>query len=150
MQAQVAEFVGVIVDRQSFLDGARHLTIEGEDRPPTGWQLSLSFRWSVQSEVVTEGDLSLTEPDGGELQASLATGRASEVTDEEGNVNAAQIDLTFMVSGGEGRFANAAGDLRLTGTIAGQGEGTGGAYEGEGVLLTMEWRVEGIAPTAGS
>lgn len=142
-RTRVANFTAVIADRQSFLDGGRQFTMEGEDQPPTGWRVMLSFRWPVQSEAVTEGDLTLVEPRGAALQGSLSAGRASEITDEEGNVNAGQFDFTFDVTGGEGGFQRATGTVHVTGTLAGQGEGTGGSFEGEGVLLTVEYTIEG-------
>lgn len=142
-QTRVANFAGAIADRQSFLDGARQFTIEGEDQPPTGWRLSLAFRWPVQSEVVTEGDLTLTEPRGSVLLGTLSAGTAAEITDADGTVNAGQFDLTFDVTGGEGGFAEASGSVHVIGTLAGEGEGTGGSYEGEGVLLTVEMSIDG-------
>jgi hypothetical protein len=136
-------FVGVITDRQSFLDGARQFMIEAEDQPATGWQMALAMRWPLETEQVEEGDLTLRDPSGAELTGSLMEGRASEFTDEDGNVNAVRVDLRFEVTGGEGGYAGASGSVRVHGTIAGEGEGTGGTYEGEGALLTAELDIQG-------
>ena len=139
-------FDGAVVDRQSFLDGARTFTIEAEDKPSTGWRMNLSFHWDVEHESVDEGDLALVDPVGAELFAALAEGSAAEITDAEGNAGAAQIDLRFQVSGGEGGYVGATGTVRITGTLAGQGAGTGGSFEGEpgeAAMLTAEIAVEG-------
>jgi hypothetical protein len=147
-------FAGVIAERQSFLDGARQFTIEAEDQPSLGWRMTLAVRWPLESERVEEGDLTLTDPSGSELSGSLMEGSAAEITDEDGNVNAARVDLQYEVSGGEGGYANATGRVRVHGTIAGEGEGTGGTFEGEGALLTAELDVDNegdvwrAAPTA--
>lgn len=147
-------FAGVIAERQSFLDGARQFTIEAEDQPPMGWRMTLALRWPLETEQVEEGDLTLIDPTGAELSGSLIEGHAAEITDEDGNVNAARVDLRYEVTGGEGGYANAAGSVHVYGTIAGEGEGTGGSFEGEGALLTAELDIEGegdvwrAAPTA--
>ncbi len=155
MQALSVNFAGVIVERQSFLDGSRVFTIEGEDQPSLGWRISLTFRWPVASETVDEGDLTLIVPDGGEMYGSLEGGTAAEITDELGEANAARFDLDFATAGGEGPYESVSGRLRVTGTIAGEGAGTGGSLEGEGVLMTVEMWLEGVPdlsrfrPTAG-
>lgn len=136
-------FAGVIAERQSFLDGARQFTIEGEDQPSVGWRMTLALRWPLETEQVEEGDLMLIDPSGAELSGSLMQGDAAEITDEDGNVNAARVDLHFDVSGGDGGYANAAGRVRVHGTIAGEGQGTGGSFEGEGALLTAELEIDG-------
>jgi hypothetical protein len=138
-------FAGVIADRQSFLDGARSFTIEAEDRPAIGWRMTLSFRWSPEEdgERVEEGDLTLTDPRGNELYGSLSRGTAAEITDEEGGVAATHLDLTFVVTGGEGAYAAATGTVAVSGTIAGEGPGTGGSLEGEGALLTARLAIAG-------
>lgn len=139
-------FTGVVTDRESLLNGRRNWVIEGEQQPSSGWRLSLSFQWPVQTEHVDEGDLTLIDPVDAELYAALTGGRASEVTDEEGNVNAGNIDLAFEVTGGEGGYADATGTARVTGTIAGEGPGSGGSYaseDGRGVILTVELAIEG-------
>lgn len=143
MLRESVNFAGAIADRQGYLDGARVYTIEGEGQPATGWRLALTVRWPIASERVEEGDLSLVEPGGAELTASLVTGAAAEITDEDGNVNAARLDLRFEVTGGEGGFAGATGTVRVHGTVAGEGEGTGGSFEGEGILLTAELDITG-------
>jgi hypothetical protein len=138
-------FAGAIADQQRFLDGARVYTVEAEDQPATGWRLSLALRRPMVTERVEEGDLTLVEPGGGELSATLVEGTAAEIADEDGVVNAARIDLRFEVSGGEGGFAGAAGSVRVHGTISGEGEGAGVTYEGEGALLTADLEVEGAS-----
>jgi hypothetical protein len=136
-------FAGVITDRQSFLDGGRVYTIEAEDQPSIGWRMMLTMRWPMESGEVEEGDLSVTEPGGAELLGTLAGGTAEEITDEDGNPNAARLDLRFDVTGGEAGFAGASGSVLVHGTIAGEGEGTGGSFEGEGALLTAELDIDG-------
>jgi hypothetical protein len=148
MQPLTIPFAGVITDRQSFLDGARVFTIEAEDQPSTGRRLTFSFRWPINREAVEEGDLSYLDASGAELFASLADGTAAEITDEHGEVNAGEIDLHFDVTGGEGSLANATGRASVTGTIAGQGAGTGGSFEGEGVLLTLQLSLSGVSDDA--
>jgi hypothetical protein len=143
MQALNVTFVGAIVERQSFLDGSRVFTIEGEDQPSLGWRVSLTFRWPVAAEDVDEGDLTLVLPDGGEIYGSLTGGTAAEVTDELGETNAARFELDFGVTGGDGPYARVSGRLHVRGTIAGEGAGTAGSFEGEGVLLTVEMWLEG-------
>jgi hypothetical protein len=143
MQALSVNFAGVIVDRQSFLDGSRVFTIEAEDRPSQGWRLMLTFRWPVVSEDVDEGDLTLVVPDGGEIYGTLAGGTATEITNEVEESTAARFDLDFAVSGGDGPYEQVSGRLRVTGTIAGEGVGTGGSLEGEGALITVEMWLEG-------
>ncbi len=149
MNYQTINFAGAVTDRQSFLDGGRLFTIEAEEQPSAGWRLAMTFRWPVTSEAVDEGELTLVDPIGAELYATLTGGTAAEITDEEGNVGAGQIDLTFDVTGGEGGYAEATGTVSVTGTIAGEGEGTGGSMEGEpgeGALLTAQLAVEGEDP----
>lgn len=146
MQHQSINFAGVVVDRQSFLDGARTFTIEAESQPATGWRLTLSFHWDVEGEAVDEGDLTLVDPIGAELYATLTRGTAAEITDAEGDVGAAQLDLTFDVTGGEGGYVSAAGAVSVTGTLAGQGSGTGGSMEGaplEVAQITVQIDVDG-------
>lgn len=143
MQALSINFAGVVVERQSFLDGSRVFTIEGADQPALGWRVSLTFRWPVASEAVDEGDLTLVLPDGGEIYGSLSGGTAAEITDEMGEANAARFDLDFTVTGGEGAYDLASGRLRMTGTIAGEGAASDGALEGEGVLMTVDMWLEG-------
>lgn len=144
MQALSVNFTGVIVDRQSFLDGSRVFTIDAEGQPSLGWRLTLTFRWPVVSEDVDEGDLTLFVPDGGEIYGTLAGGTAAEITDEMGESAAARFDLDFAVSGGDGLYEQASGRLWVTGTITGEGTGTGGSLEGEGVLMTVEMWLEGV------
>lgn len=156
MEPLTINFAGVIADHQRFLDGARSYTIEAENQPATGWRMALSFRWDVEDDAVDEGDLTLVDPVGAELYGTLTAGTAAEITDAGGDANAAQLDLTFEVTGGEGGYASAAGTVSVTGTIAGEGPGTGGSFEGEGALLTArisvsgaeEGRVWGRAPEA--
>ena len=139
-------FSGAVTDRQSFLDGGRTSAIEAEDQPSAGWRMGLNLRWPVETEEVNEGDLTLVDPLGAELYATLTAGTVAEITDEEGNADAAQIDLRFEVTGGDGGYAGAAGAVHVTGTLAGQGAGTGGSFEGEAgevALLTAEIAVEG-------
>ena len=139
-------FSGVISERQSFLDGARTLTIDAEDQSSLGWRLSFSFRRPRGTEAVDEGELALVDPLGAELIGTLNSGTAAEATDEDGVVEAEQLDLLFDVTYGEGGYAAASGTLRVTGTIAGQGSGTGGSFEGaagEGIMLTVEMDVSG-------
>ncbi|MFN8559840.1 MAG: hypothetical protein U0531_21650 [Dehalococcoidia bacterium] len=137
-------FSGVIVDRQSFLDGARSFVIEAEDQPALGWRLTLSFRWPVEEGgAVDEGDITLVDPSGAELYAAVRDGQADEITNEDGDVGAARFDLRAEVTGGEGGLARASGHIGVEGTIAGQGSGAGGSYEGEGVILTATIDVDG-------
>lgn len=143
MQPASINFAGVITDRQSFLDTAREWTIEGDDQPPTGRRLLLSVRWTAASDRAEEGDLTLVDPPAGELYATLTSGTVVEVTDQDGEVAAAQLDLTFEVTGGDGSFAGVTGSVTLTGTIAGDGEGSGGSFEGGGALLTLRLSLEG-------
>jgi hypothetical protein len=143
MQALSVNFVGAIVERQSFLDGSRVFTIEGEDQPSVGWRVSFTFRWPVATEDVDEGDLTLVLPDNGEIYGSLTGGTAAEVTDELGETNAARFELDFGVTGGDGPYERVSGRLRVTGTIAGEEAGTDTPLEGEGVLLTVEMWLEG-------
>jgi hypothetical protein len=141
-------FAAVIVEQETMLNGARTYTMEGEDQPSAGWRLTLTFRWPVQSESVDEGDLTLTDPTGAVISGGLAEGTAEEITDADGSVNAARIDLHFEFSGGDGAYASATGSARVSGTLAGQGEGTGGTYEGEGALLTAEIALDGVEEAA--
>jgi hypothetical protein len=143
MQTLSVDFAGLIVDRQSFLDGSRIFTIEGEDQPSVGWRLSLTFRWPVASEDVDEGDLTLVLPDGGEIYGSLIGGRAAEITEELGDTNAARFDLDFGVTGGDGPYERVSGRLHVTGAIAGGGVGADIPLADEGVLLTVEMWLEG-------
>lgn len=145
MQPISINFAAIIADRQSFLDGARSFTLDGEDQPSTGRRLSMSIRWPVQGEEVDEGDLTIIEGTGDELYGTLSGGRASEVTDQDGNVGAANLDLLFDITGGEGQFSGATGTVRLAGTIAGEGDAAGGTYSGEGAILTAEISMAGSA-----
>jgi hypothetical protein len=133
----------VITDRQSFLDGARLYTIEGEAQPATGWRMSLSLRWPMATERIEEADLALIEPGGAELSAALASGTAEEITDEDGVVGAVRLDLRFEARGGTAGFTDASGSVHVRGTIAGEGEATGGTFEGEGALLTVDLDIQG-------
>ena len=145
MPQVTVNFSGAVTDRQGFLDGARVFRIEAEDQPSTGWRLALSFRWPVETESVDEGEITMTDPLGGEFFGTLAEGSAAEITDEDGVPAAAQLDLRFEVTGGEGGYSDASGAVRVNGTLAGQGSGTGGSFEGdpgEAALLTAEIAVE--------
>ena len=139
-------FSGAITDRESLLNGSRTYRIEAEDQPNAGWRLAMSFRWPVESEAVDEGDLTLVDPVGAELYGTLSGGTAAEITDQDGTAEAGQIDLQFDVTGGEGGYAAATGLIRVHGTIAGEGGGTGGSFEGEpgeAALLTVDLDVQG-------
>ncbi|MBI2761653.1 MAG: hypothetical protein HYX51_09540 [Chloroflexi bacterium] len=141
-------FAAAIVEQETLLNGARIYTLEGEDQPSTGRRLNLTFRWPVQSQSVDEGDITLADPTGAVINGVLVEGTAEEITDADGSVNAARIDLRFEVNGGDGTYASAEGSVRVSGTIAGEGAGTGGAYEGEGALLTADLVLEGVDETA--
>ncbi len=137
---------GALTDRESLVNGSRTYRVEGEDNSGAGWRLVMSFRWPVQSEAVDEGDVTVVDPAGGELYGTLSDGTAAELTDQDGEVEAARIDLQFDVTGGDGSYASASGRIHVTGTIAGQGGGTGGSFEGEpgeASMLTADLDIEG-------
>lgn len=144
LQVLDVNFAAVIVDRQGFLDGGRTYVLEGEGQPSQGWRIMCSVRWPMTSEQVREGDLMLVMPGGDELYGTLQSGTAAEITDDDGLVAAARLDLRFAITAGEGTLAAATGAALVTGTIAGEGEGTGGTFEGEGALLTVHLELEGV------
>lgn len=149
LQVLEINFAAVIVERQGYLDGGRLFVLEGEDQPAQGWRLSFSMRWPVATERVEEGDVTLSTPVGDELYGSLRAGTAAEITDEDGVVGAARLDLLYDVTGSEGAFGDAGGTVQLTGTLAGEGAGSGGSFAGEGALLTVRLELAG-APDLGA
>jgi hypothetical protein len=136
-------FAGIIAARGGSVAVGQTLALTAESQPSTGWRLELQCRWGHPPETVTEGRLSLTDPSGAVVEGRLERGTIARVTDGDGITQAEQLDLQVAVTGGVGGYAEAHGTIHLTGTIAGEGSGTGGSLEGEdGVLLTAELDVE--------
>jgi hypothetical protein len=116
-------FEGAVVDQQTFLDGTREFTVDAASEASDGapWELTLTFRWPKEEDAqLNEGDLTLTAPDGGALYATLRSGTAESVIDDETDAEVTQVDLRFGVGSGEGAYAGAAGEVRLFGTLAGE------------------------------
>lgn len=120
--ADVVRFDGVIVDRQTLLDGTRELTIEAEGDvggAETAWQLTLSFRWPKEPDAeLEEGDLALVRPDGTELLASLSGGTAETTFDDETEDERVRLDLRFAVQPGEESNATGPGTVRVAGELS--------------------------------
>jgi hypothetical protein len=109
-----------VIDAQSYLDGARELTLEGEAADQSGehpWLITLTLRWP-KDEAPDEADVSLTRADGAALYAGLQDGTIVESSDDSGDT-LLELALTFRIASGEGRLAESSGELRLEGTIAG-------------------------------
>jgi hypothetical protein len=136
-------FAGIIAERGGSVAAGQTLALTAEAQPSTGWRMELRCRWGNPPETVTAGRLSLTDPSGAVAEGRLERGTIVRVTDGDGITQAEQLDLHVAVTGGAGGYAGARGTVHLTGTIAGEGGGTGGSFEGDdGVLLTAELDVD--------
>ena len=115
-------FEGSIVDSAAYLDGTREFVIEAESADGTGepWRLTVSFRWPKEHDTpLSEGDLTLSAPDGGELVAVLQSGSAEEELDEDTGGESIQLALVFRAMSGEGSLADVA-DASVTGALTGE------------------------------
>lgn len=109
-----------VIDTQSYLDGTRELTLEGETSGGTAdvpWQMTLTLRWP-KDEAPDDGDLSLTRADGAALYAGLRQGTVSERADESGDT-LLELTLAFDVASAEGSLVGTGGGVKISGTIAG-------------------------------
>ena len=120
--ADTVQFHGVVIDRQTLLDGTRELTIEAQgDAGDTeaAWQLTLSFRWPKELDAEPEeGDVVLVRPDGTELLASLSGGSAETTFDEETEDECVRLDLRFAVQPGEEGNSTDLGTVRVAGSLS--------------------------------
>ena len=111
------QFRGDVVERQELLNGTETVTIDGssvDSASGDGWTIVCSFSWNLGIlEHPSEGDLTLSDGMGNELFCSLATTRVRET--DLGHA----FDLGFEIDGGAGRFADAAGEVALAGTLTG-------------------------------
>lgn len=114
------EFEAEIVDEQRLLNGVHSVSIDGRtEHEGRSWSLALSFdRAKGVEAVVEEGDLSLNSDDG-TLFAGLESGQADIVIDEIAGSEREVFALSFEVSGGEGRFEGATGQVVLRGELEG-------------------------------
>ena len=136
-EGQTIEFSAASVAER----GGRTLVLRGESTP-VGWRLELRLDLDG-AESADDGTLSLTTPAGATVTATLEGGRFSPVTDGDGQIAAAQFDLTFVASDDSDAAALPAGTIRVNGTLAGEGAASGGSYTGQGALLTVAFGHDG-------
>jgi len=107
-----------VVEVQRHLNGTRYVSIEGDEEGASGgWAIALNYgRPKDEESSLEEADLALTGPRGS-LFAGLESGRTDIVTDDVGGDDRELLELTMRVHGGDGDFADAAGEIRLQGEI---------------------------------
>lgn len=112
------QFDAEVVDEQRLLNGTRYVSIEGvTSEDVDGWSLTLSYAQPKETDADSEeGDLTLSGPLG-TIVAELESGRAGIVIDENDGEEREVVDLSFRVSGGDGSYADGAGEVRVAGTL---------------------------------
>jgi hypothetical protein len=110
-----------VVDDQSFLDGTRELTLEGEASEPGPRRPGshATLRWP-KDEAPDEGDLAVTGAEDATLYAGLEGGTIEEGTDDAGD-SVLELALSFTIASAEGSLAGLSGSARVDGTIVGGG-----------------------------
>lgn len=121
MNATEFEIAGDVVEWQTLLNGMRIASIEGAS-VDGDWTLSLSVSWNVRSGPdVSEGDLTLTRPDGAELYATLTEGRIGELPSGAADAAGYGARLEFAVDGGAEELAYASGVISADGQLSREG-----------------------------
>ena len=92
---------GEVSEREELLDGRSQVVLEGDTE---GLVVTLTLVWLIgrEGEVpLTEGFLTLVDPDGGEVNASLEAGGVSQSAE----TGAASVRATFVVDAVDGALA---------------------------------------------
>jgi hypothetical protein len=112
-------FNAEVVEEQRQLDGSRYVAVEGADDSDGAWFLMLTFGQAKSPETeLTEGDLTLTGPDG-VILAGLESGHADIVNDDADGDEQEVFDLMLRANGGEGKYAEIEGLIRLRAELLG-------------------------------
>jgi len=110
------QFQVEVIEDQRQLNGARYVSLEGPgDEEAQGWAIALNYGQSKDASL-EEADLALTGPNGG-IFAGLESGKTDIVTDDVSGDEHEMLELTLRISGGDGDYADAAGEVRLCGDI---------------------------------
>ena len=114
------EFTGDVVEWQTLLSGMQIVSLEGATGD-VAWTLSGGCSWNVRAgSEASEGDLTLSRDDGGELFATLAAGTVVELPSDAADAADYDVRLEFTIDGGAGEFDSASGVIDADGRLSRQ------------------------------